>query len=152
MEEAEEETGTWSLATYLKLKSVLFDFSSADASLLVQRAITLINSADCKFTTRYKLAQLLSAIHTQKVPEFERLFSECQNGLTENCDSFAQSGRLGTATAKLLLSLHTKEKPLERRTHPSTSVDLPARRLSRIAEIPGLLRPSASAPKLSGSD
>jgi hypothetical protein len=142
--EAEEDTGTWALATYMNLKTSLLSFSPAHAAYLVQSVTETMFSPICKSTTRYKLAQLLSAIHAQKLQEFERLFGEYKTRFSEHYETFSESGNLGAATVQLLEGLHAREGNRRVAGRPGLSGDIRRRRFSVCGFESSLLRASAT--------
>jgi hypothetical protein len=105
LSEAESDTGTWSLATYVKVRNVVPRFPSTDMALFVKRVVDLSISPTSKSSTRYKLAQIMSAIHGLCVPEFEHAMRDYHSAIEESCEEIGQSGELGKPTVKLLKAL-----------------------------------------------
>jgi hypothetical protein len=105
LSEADSDTGTWSLASYVKIRNVVPHFASTDMALFVKSVLDLILSPTTKTTTRYKLAQILSAIHSLGVPEFDHLMRGFMQEIEDSCEEISQSGELGKPTVKLLKSL-----------------------------------------------
>jgi hypothetical protein len=106
--EAESEQGTWSLATYTKIQTAARLFPLAFCDDLLQRMQQLITTDSTKPTTRYKLAQMASAIYTLKLPEFDRLFPAFEAHVSQAYDTIRGSGKLGPPTVNLLESLAIK--------------------------------------------
>jgi hypothetical protein len=104
LSEADSESGTWSMATYLKVRSSVMRFSPSDAEQFVKQIFDAFfhTSAD---RTRYKLAQILSAIHQFALPDFERAFAGHGDALLYHSEQFNRAGELGKPTAALLNSL-----------------------------------------------
>jgi hypothetical protein len=109
--EAEADTGTWCLATYVKIRNVIPHFPRCDLALFVKRVVDLTLEPSTKCTTRYKLAQILSAVHGLALPEFENAIHACLQPIEDSCDEIARSGDLGKATVKLLKSLAVERAP-----------------------------------------
>jgi hypothetical protein len=149
--EAESDTGTWSLATYVKVRNVVPRFASSDMALFAKRVVDLAICPTTKGTTRYKLAQILSAIHGLCVPEFEHAIRNYHVAIEESCDEISQSSELGKPTAKLLKSLAVDPSPrgtdLHLRRVSATPVYAPAEVIvqARVSRSPGPgLLPSTS--------
>jgi hypothetical protein len=106
--EAESEQGTWSLATYTKIQTAAHFLSPESCNDLLQRMQRLITANSTDPTTRYKLAQIASAICVLKIPEFDRLFPEFEAHVSQSYDKIGDSGHLGPMTVRLLQSLTTK--------------------------------------------
>jgi hypothetical protein len=109
--EAETDTGTWSLATYLKMRKVIPHFPGTDMALFVKRVVDLAAGPSTKPTTRYKLAQILSAVHALGLPEFERAVHEYHQTIEDSCEEINQSCDLGKPTVRLLKSLAVERGP-----------------------------------------
>jgi hypothetical protein len=64
LSEAESDTDTWSLATYVKVRDVVPHFANSSMALVAKRMVDLALSHILKCSTCYKLAQIVSAIHS----------------------------------------------------------------------------------------
>jgi hypothetical protein len=103
--EAEAKTGTWKLATYLKMRAMIHQFTQCDCTLLVDRIVDLITRDDTELATTYKLSQMCSAIHKLSIPAFEHLFSEHRAAFEDVCKKIHSTRSLGGPTVQLLRSL-----------------------------------------------
>jgi hypothetical protein len=70
----------------VKLRSVIRNFSRSGVEVFVVRMMDIIFSSSSNYSTRYKLLQMLSAIHNFRVPEFESAFEQYQAVLQEIYD------------------------------------------------------------------
>jgi hypothetical protein len=106
--EAESEQGTWCLTTYTKIQTFARLFPPASCDDLLQRVQRLITADSTRPSTRYKLAQMASAICLLRLPEFDRLFPAFEAGVSQAYDKIRDGGQLGAPTVRLLESLATK--------------------------------------------
>jgi hypothetical protein len=111
--EAQTNTGTWRLSTYVRMRDVIRKFPPAMAEVCVKRIFAHLLDAATTSTTRYKLSQICSAIHMLGLPDFDRLFREKEVQIQQLCDLMKPSD-LGAPTISFLHSLTA-----ERRPHPS---------------------------------
>jgi hypothetical protein len=103
--EAESTTGTWTLATYHKLQNAVREFPLAACDSFLQRTLELLGADMTRLVTCYKLAQICSAIHTLRVPDFDRLFIAFEERASKTYERIAGAGYLGRPTVQLLQSL-----------------------------------------------
>jgi hypothetical protein len=106
--EAESDTGTWSLSSYLKIRSLVPRFASSDMATFIKSVMNVAIGPDAKSQTRYKLAQILSAMHALGIPEFEHALRNYYPEIEDSCEKIIDSGELGKPTVKLLKSLEAE--------------------------------------------
>jgi hypothetical protein len=111
LKEAESDTGTWSLATYVKIRNMIPRFAATETALFVKRVLELALSPASNSGTRYKLAQILSAIHGLALPEFEHAIRGHLAAMEASYEEIGQSGELGKPTVRLLQSLSLARLP-----------------------------------------
>jgi hypothetical protein len=100
--ESASGSGTWSLATCGRLRSLFRRLPPSDASLFIGEVVRIIVSPSCKPLQRYKLAQMCTAIHAMAIPHAETFLSTCQTLVEQFYSQIDEAHVLGKPTIQLL--------------------------------------------------
>lgn len=102
--EAKGDSGTWSLATYTKGRSLLESFQETDKRSILSR---IIDSAlmEPRVETNYKLAQMCTLIHSFRDPVYESVFKENEEKMAAKYAELEGKSELGRLTVRLLQSI-----------------------------------------------
>jgi hypothetical protein len=116
--EAGSDSGTWSLATCMRLRSLFPRLSPSDASLFIGEVVRIIVSPACKPLERYKLAQMCTAIHAMALPHAETFLRTCQVLIEQFYSQIDEAHLLGKPTIQLLQFLYKGAPNVRRGSAP----------------------------------
>jgi hypothetical protein len=105
--EAKGPAGTWSFATYSKLRDVLSDFSDDSTRFFLTGIFNELCSVDNGSCTKYKLAQICATIHAMHFSQFDREFPRMQTRLKLCCQTLPPD-ELRSVTIAILEGLFRK--------------------------------------------
>jgi hypothetical protein len=102
--EAQNDTGTWSLATHQRISQAR---QEDDVSDLDARVLDRICVPDIPIRERFKLAQLCTMVNQKGFPSVSELFARSRDSLTTMLE-LANHDPLGPAISRLITSLFSE--------------------------------------------
>jgi hypothetical protein len=111
MAEAKSGSGTWALATYVKLRDSAERFTEWNARAFVVAILNEMCNPSNGPRTRFKLAQLCSSIHCWSQPPFEAAFQAESVRLSGLRKELANRSNLDKSTIALLDSIERQKLP-----------------------------------------
>jgi hypothetical protein len=116
LEEAKSDSGTWSFATYVRLRTEVPKLTPEQAALFVTRIIEEMIQPHASPLERFKLAQLCTLLTAPRFPDFRSstLFAPHAPRVLERMLAIEGSHELGKPTVKLLMGVfeHRGDGPI----------------------------------------